>query len=180
MTRWISAFVRAHAANPQFVLPVPALLRDLRSSCGSPCAGREGSWVSRPGIWWIGSRLNRSGSDVRILQIHPQGVRLRASCAFERSRRADLVQSDSDWTRFRTGKPSGMLRIPGDQVNRIKRNKRKRKSPDQRPGTFLRISGTPASKLLKRRDLPKPSTVDNPGEPIRPATAALPRARRFR
>ena len=32
-------------------------------------------WVFSPGIWWIGSRINRSGSDVHILQMLSQGVR---------------------------------------------------------------------------------------------------------
>lgn len=28
-----------------------------------------------PGIWWIGSRMKRSGSEVRTLQMYSQGVR---------------------------------------------------------------------------------------------------------
>jgi hypothetical protein len=27
-------------------------------------------YVFSPGIWWIGSRMNRSGSDVQILQMY--------------------------------------------------------------------------------------------------------------
>ncbi len=28
------------------------------------------TWVFSPGIWWIGFRMNRSGSDVQILQMY--------------------------------------------------------------------------------------------------------------
>ena len=31
---------------------------------------RKGAEVFSPGIWWIGSRMNLSGSDVQILQMY--------------------------------------------------------------------------------------------------------------
>lgn len=32
-------------------------------------------WLFSPGIWWIGSRMNRSGSEVHVLRMYSLGVR---------------------------------------------------------------------------------------------------------
>ena len=38
-------------------------------------AGGFASEVFSPGIWWIGFKMHRSGSEVQILQMYSYGVR---------------------------------------------------------------------------------------------------------
>ena len=50
-------------------------LETLLASFGISIALQQLFQVFSPGIWWIGLRMNRSGSDVQVLQMYSQGVR---------------------------------------------------------------------------------------------------------